>query len=86
MDAEVGMIDNASYGEEVEGIHHEIVELLGVFEATFGTEVVLCCHDSRFMVAAEEVDAVGVLYFEAHQEDGYLYCVYTAIHIVPQKY
>lgn len=86
MYAKVGIVDHAGEGEEVKGVHHQVVDLLRVLHAALGAEVVLGGHDAGFMVSAQQENVLGVLDLEAHQQHHHLHRVYPAVHVVPQEH
>jgi len=53
MYAKEGVIDDAGEGEEVERLHHQIIDFLRVFETAFCSEIVLGGHDAGLVIAPQ---------------------------------
>ena len=83
MDAEDLVINDAGEGEVVEHIGKVVPDSsVAVLAAALCVEAVGLGDSSRFVIAADEVDAVGVAEFETDQQRDGFYTEEAAINVV----
>lgn len=81
--AEDLVVDDDGEGEVVEHVCEVVPDVgVAVFARAFGVEAVGLRYAARFVVAADEVDAVWVAQFEADQERDGFDAEETAVYVV----
>lgn len=83
MDAEDLVVDDDAEGEEVEHVREVVPDVgVAVFAIAFGVEAVGLGDATRFVVAADQVYAVGVAEFEADEEGDCLDREEAAVYVI----
>ena len=77
------VVDDTAQGEIVEHVGEVMPDCgVAVFPRAFGVEAVRLCNASTFVIAADQMNSVGVSELETYEEADGLYTEEPAIHIV----
>lgn len=85
MDTEKAFVDDTGEGQSIECTHEALVDVLVVLLYRFAHEVVGESHAARLVVASQELDVLGVVDLEGHDESHHLHGVGPAVHVVAQE-
>lgn len=83
MDAENLIVDDNAQGEKIKHVREVVPHVcVAVLARALGVESIRLSDSPRFMVAADEVDAVGVAKFQADKQRDCFHTEQTTINVV----